>query len=636
MLSLLVLTGSLIPGAVARAQNPISMTAEAGFGGFFRSDRLTPILVTVSNHGADLSADLVLTVTGVGDQYTTHIDLPSGSTKQVFLYGMLSTYTTNVTVNLVSAFGQLASAQSKVRWVPSNDLIYALVTDPSQSAQLKIDFKYSLQRDQANWRLENVPETAEALRALDVLIFSSIDTGQLNARQRLAVQQWALGGGHLIITGGPAWQKSQAGFADLLPLKPADTTTLVSIGSLAAFSGHAEDKLTAGNNPIIVTVGTLASDAEVLAHESSTPLLIRHPYGDGMVDYLTIDPALEPYASWSHADDFWYAVLNTSGAKPTWSNGVVADDRAQSAATFIKGLRLPDVAQLCGFLGIYIILIGPLNYLILKRIGRRELAWVTIPLIIVGYSIVAYITGFSLRGTQPTLNRLSVVRAWAGQPTARVDGIVGVLSPRRATYTLNAEKGLALRSIHTDFNVAPGGGVSITETPRETLDFSAQSIVVNAGLIAAFSAGGAVESQPLEGFATITLGDGSPTYPSRLSATFNNSTGMTLSNVVILYPGGSESVGSLAPGATKTLNSLTLLPGTMSSPQWNGNGLGNGNNSRYTYYSNPRGNCGYEDPTIEDIMGRNCVTRYYGYYQPYGSSNPEMQEFQREQLLLDS
>ena len=93
--------------------------------------------------------------------------------------------------------------------------------------------------------------------------------------------------------------------------------------------------------------------------------------------------------------------------------------------------------QLCGFLAIYIIVIGPLNYLVLKRLGRRELAWLTIPcLLIIVYSVVAYLTGFSLRGTQATINRLALVQVWPGTDQAQVDGVIGVLAPRRAIYNL--------------------------------------------------------------------------------------------------------------------------------------------------------------------------------------------------------
>ena len=47
---------------------------------------------------------------------------------------------------------------------------------------------------------------------------------------------------------------------------------------------------------------------------------------------------------------------------------------------------LPDVLPIIGFLLIYIALMGPLNYVILNRLNRREWAWVTIPLLIAVFS----------------------------------------------------------------------------------------------------------------------------------------------------------------------------------------------------------------------------------------------------------
>ena len=47
------------------------------------------------------------------------------------------------------------------------------------------------------------------------------------------------------------------------------------------------------------------------------------------------------------------------------------------------------------------------------------------PLIIFGCSIISYVTGFSLRGTQATINRMALVQVWPGTDRAEVSGIVG-------------------------------------------------------------------------------------------------------------------------------------------------------------------------------------------------------------------
>src|SRR5205823_2137287 len=120
------------------------------------------------------------------------------------------------------------------------------------------------------------------------------------------------------------------------------------------------------DSPIVIAKGDLTPDAHVLIQESGFPLLVRRGYGAGTVDYLAADPGVEPYQSWKNRSKFWFSLLTSVDQRPTWSNGISNSSDGTVAANLIKGLRLPDVFQMCGFLLMYIIVIGPLNYLILK------------------------------------------------------------------------------------------------------------------------------------------------------------------------------------------------------------------------------------------------------------------------------
>ena len=55
---------------------------------------------------------------------------------------------------------------------------------------------------QANWRIENIPDRATALRAVNLMLFSDIDTGSLSSAQKEAISDWVSQGGHLMVTGG--------------------------------------------------------------------------------------------------------------------------------------------------------------------------------------------------------------------------------------------------------------------------------------------------------------------------------------------------------------------------------------------------------------------------------------------------
>jgi hypothetical protein len=97
---------------------------------------------------------------------------------------------------------------------------------------------------QINWRVDNIPDNSDALRAIDVLALTDVDTGNLTLTQRQAIADWVRQGGHLVVTGGPNWQKTQAGVTALLPLQGQWTTwqlipalNLTSRGRIERISG---------------------------------------------------------------------------------------------------------------------------------------------------------------------------------------------------------------------------------------------------------------------------------------------------------------------------------------------------------------------------------------------------------------
>ena len=76
-----------------------------------------------------------------------------------------------------------------------------------------------------------------------------------------------------------------------------------------------------------------------------------------------------------------------------------------NAVSQLASLALPPIGGLIAILGGYILLIGPLNYLVLKRLDRRELAWITMPVLIAVFAVSAYGFGTALRGTRPHRQR---------------------------------------------------------------------------------------------------------------------------------------------------------------------------------------------------------------------------------------
>jgi hypothetical protein len=575
-------TAAPLPSATPASIGLIKMSVEAGFQSHFRPDMWTPLLVSVSNDGPDLTGQLVVN-SGNGALgltsavYSVPLTLPTHSSKRLFVYAVFNGSAQQAQVDLVDSNG-ITQISSSAPLSPLNtaDTLYVVVDDsPAGSIDLTVARPVSAVGYQSRWSLDNFPTMADAWRGIDVLLLTNTDSGRLTTEQQHALADWVNAGGHLIVTGGPDWQKTVAGVADLSPLTVSGTVTIPAVGALATFANQPADSALL-NGTIIAAQGTLAADAQPMVtqtitqagSQSSIPLIARRRVGSGLVDYLSIDPGLEPIRSWANRGILWQSLLmngTSSPNRPGWAHGVVNMSAANDAAASALGLRFPDVLQVAGFLLIYILLIGPVNYLGLRLLKRLEWAWFTIPVLIVLATGTAYFTGFNLRGTQPILNRMAVIQVWPGQPRARVDGLLGLISPRRGFLDATIGEGLDIRALPVGSSGLGLTGGSDTQVIESNAVGSGGSyrvahVSVDTGLAATFILGGTIPAPAIDGSAAITVAlDGAVTIQGEV----HNRSSAMISDALIIAFDSAHALGALAPGESRsfsyTVNAITQL-----------------------------------------------------------------------------
>ncbi|MEZ4836836.1 MAG: hypothetical protein R2873_33395 [Caldilineaceae bacterium] len=101
----------------------------------------------------------------------------------------------------------------------------------------------------------------------------------------------------------------------------------------------------------------------------------------------------------------------------------------------LPSLDLPSVRNLTILLGIYILLVGPVNYLLLRRMRRLGWAWITIPLLTLVFSVGAFGLGYGLRGNDLILNKIALIRPATGGVT-EVTSYMGLFSPAQESYEI--------------------------------------------------------------------------------------------------------------------------------------------------------------------------------------------------------
>lgn len=545
----------------ARAQS-VSLGVQAGYDGLFRENQWLPLYIQASNDGPAIDGRLVVRPETSGNAvintYSLPISLPEGSRKTAFLYVTARSFATQVRVELMDADGVVITAQTAaLRAIQPQDQLYVVLSGATAgTVDLTSVHSGGYGAFQANWTIDVLPDRATALQAVDAILFNDLDTGTLSTGQQRALTDWAAQGGHLLVSGGPNWRATAAGLADLLPLEPQGSTTVSDLAPLAEWLRRTDaDRLT---GPSVIATGLLRPEAQILVDAAAVPLIVRRSLGAGTVDYLVFDPNTQPVQGWDGLPELWFSLATTTAPEPGWGS-IYNWDQAASAANVMPGVNLlPDILPLCSFLAIYIALIGPLNYIILNRLNRRELAWLTIPLLIVVFSALSWIIGSNLRGSEVKLSRLSVVQAWPDAERASVEEMLGLLSPRRDQYNLTAFDNSFLRPVPRVGGQGSllSGNVEASADVQQTDSFRAADFPVDASFIATFNAAATIEKPDISGQARLfydTL-DGQQI----LRGSVRNDTGQTLYDAVILARGASLRLEQpVEPGDVVTFD-LTL------------------------------------------------------------------------------
>jgi hypothetical protein len=534
--------------AFAQSADGLTISVKAGFDGKFKDGQWIPLWVTLENKGTDQEGLIRIEFTdGSGGMDTTEypIDLPSVSKKEVTVYLYPEGYSRTLQVSYISGKKTLDKVQLQLDNFAPTEIWYGILA--SSPSTFNVLSQLSTTNGTARTiplNITDIPERTQILKSIDVLIVSNIDTGKLTSAQKQALIEWTAGGGRLVLTGGVDWQETAAGFMDtqLLPLLPVNLEEVKDLENLFRFS-HSSEKLPDTELGMAVATGNLVDEAQILAEaENATPLILRKKYGAGEVLYLTFDPSLPNFRSWAGREDFYRSLFSSAFDKPSWLYGIRNWSQAKEAALTLPDLNLPSPLLICGFLGIYILALGPFNYFLLRSLKRSELGWVTIPVIVLSFSLLIILVGTLSRGSRVILNRLAIVQVWPDVPQARVDGVLGIYSPTRSTYQAEASTPTLLHPLPSDLG-GPTKSYLIRNTGVKT---SIPGLKLEVSDIEPLAFESSIPAPAIQHNLEIELG----ATTVRLLGSVTNTSDLTLMNTVLLYPGGYNQIGDFVPGQT--------------------------------------------------------------------------------------
>lgn len=448
----LVLLGS--GAGPVRAVSAVEMEARALVGGSYAVGGWAAIAITLVNEGSPTSGHVEAdTEAGTTRRF---VEMPAGSRKAVTIYVQPGGFQREVTVRYVEPNGTVRTTAAVVAREQSSHQV-AIVGDRNGSLRAQLSGAIVPGTSEpVVLGTRDLPERPEPLEGIDTIVWAG-DATTVGEGQRRSLERWIAAGGQLIVIGGADWQARAAAFTDLLPLEGLAGRDGVDQAELAAWVGADA----AGVGSATVASGLPRAGARVLVADGETPLVSMRSIGAGRVVLLGPDLAADAYRGWPGSAQLWSRLLPATMATDAFFGGQMPD-REQAAGSMaqalntLPALEVPPAELLLIVIVAYIVLIGPVSYLVLSRLDRRELAWVTAPVLVLLFTAGSYGIGVTLKGSEVLVNQIAVIRTAPGVRAATVESYAGVFSPTRGTYDLAVEADALLAQMRGTAFAEPG------------------------------------------------------------------------------------------------------------------------------------------------------------------------------------
>jgi len=555
--------------AAPSAADALQLAVRPGFGGAVKLGTWVPVELEIQNAGAATVGEVQVQVDGQTNRgyynrppivYRQSVELPSRARKRLTMDVFVPSVDEKLRAQIVSGGQTYAAQEVSFERVAAGELFCGVLTGgkPGLDFLGAIDLGGPYRRPRlVNLDVTDIPSSPILLQSLDCVIMSNLSTASLGDGQRAALDGWVESGGLLVVGGGPGVQKTLAGLPrDLLPIRVSGTVPVRSLAALGRLVGQPSPE----QGPWLVGDAVPTTGVQVLEEDGVT-LLAAAKHGLGSVVYLGLDPTSEPLRGWTGEETLWRHMLSyapspaatmsgSARALAGWGRtprGAIAD-----IGDFKEGAPL----WILYVLAVYGVVIGPLNYVALRRLGHLEWSLATIPLATLLFAGVTFAGARANPAADVVVNGVSVLRSYDGQ-TAVEHSYLGLFALRDQTADLALPEGSL---VSAQLYPYPIDASSTARSPGWSLEVSGEGRPVIHQL-----------SIRSGGLATLTL-DGARALPGRVDAslTFDGASvsgqitshlKRSLKGAGLVVGGSVVRLGELRPNETRPIGvDLTASP----------------------------------------------------------------------------
>ncbi len=405
-----------------------------------RPGRWSAVSVDLDNRGTEWKGRLAISETG--SSRGLDLELPPRSRRTVWMPVTLDQQSAKQQLQLEASDGSLSSIDFQLNLLGHFDVLVAAVSEESLAVG---SLAQATSPTGPGWvhlapvSPQDLPPSPLAYDSLDAMLVSRWQPAALTPEQVRALQGWVAHGGVLLVSAERDLARLRVPW--LKAMLPASVSGDAALGVLPALEKHTglpRDP----RDPAPWSVRLEVSPgSKTLLTGDGHPLVVSKPYGMGHVllfAFDTTDPSLSSYDGWPILA---LELLSLHLKRPRNIQEIAAQDSeaAQSLEGPLRRRTLPKSnpgRRFAVFGLVYLLILFPTVWLLLRRLGRPEAAWLCRLAIIACFTVTAW--GLGASGRVPLVREaIFIVSAPPDSPLGRLTGWIDFFSSRRETRTVD-------------------------------------------------------------------------------------------------------------------------------------------------------------------------------------------------------
>ncbi len=459
-----------------------------------KMESLAGIKITVTNQGKDLNAVVQLIKNINGNNKICNQEnlmVGAGETKEVVIYEFPYNTEEIMTLLIRDADSESVLWQKDIRVDQKtiNGMVLGVLTEDISGLGYFANNNVNILQITE----EMLSSSLESYEFMDVLLLNNYTSSNLSEEKYKSLKEWVKQGGTLVVGTGPSYSKTLSVFTDDLiagtrkDLKTIDTTFGLEqkdINSITNWTfvpemlyqvdnyekeymehypgnynlnpentegnpsegpdGQENDGLTPVQREVLdLTI----EDAKVILEDQNTTLLQAKEYGRGKIIIANIDLSL-PNLSWGilGKEIVRQIVTNLSmDTKRIIASPIQRYNSYQEMNALEQGnlegmnMRFPKTSVFFYVFMIYLVVIGPLAYFLLKKQDKSHLLWVVVPVLSVLFTGIVYMIGNGSRIREVFGNYMSIIQMKEEGHVSELNHFT-LVNPNNSDYVVEATK----------------------------------------------------------------------------------------------------------------------------------------------------------------------------------------------------